>query len=494
MSKSWEQILGGYATDTLTAEEKRRLFEAALQDQTLFDALADEEALKALLADPPARQRILASLQASRNSQETVPARPSRLSWFRRPSALAWAGSLAAMGLALIFGWQMNKDWGSIVQQEQEAERAMSEDHDNNEVVYRSQVPDSAQMKEPIQDQPKKDQREPGRIAGLSAPVPSTQPSTIAKADKDSERIRQPSAQVRSEDLPRQEVKNERRLKAKKSVPQPPESAIVQNIPEEELMVAPSVVSPEAVEKGLQQLARPPAFADKLEEGKASSFPSARGLFYANKSMRADEVGEELDGRRAQQPLGGLSSKIEKRPTEGASDLKKSQEISQDFSQSQPRGIRYRFVRRAADGNDEAIDSTKFSGKWSELQLALESNVSGHLYVLTSSGKGKWQFISPEFLNVPRSSDGAIEVKPYQSVKFALSQVTIKLGSPVVSSITVLLSSPPLTDLGKWLGSGVGPETSEDSLTEHNATEVFVIDRSLKSRNPLRVNIALEVE
>jgi hypothetical protein len=39
MSKSWEQILGGYATDTLTEEEKLQLFEAALHDQTLFDVM-----------------------------------------------------------------------------------------------------------------------------------------------------------------------------------------------------------------------------------------------------------------------------------------------------------------------------------------------------------------------------------------------------------------------------------------------------------------------
>ena len=52
MSKSWEQILGGYATGTLTEEEKRKLFETALHDQTLFDALADEEALRVLLANP----------------------------------------------------------------------------------------------------------------------------------------------------------------------------------------------------------------------------------------------------------------------------------------------------------------------------------------------------------------------------------------------------------------------------------------------------------
>ena len=119
MAKSWEQILGGYATDTLTEEEKSQLFNAALQDQALFDALADEEAFKVLLADPKARERILASLQHSKNSQWIVSAPSPWLSWFRRSSSLAWAGSVAAAGLALIFGWQMNKDWGSMVEQEQ---------------------------------------------------------------------------------------------------------------------------------------------------------------------------------------------------------------------------------------------------------------------------------------------------------------------------------------------------------------------------------------
>ena len=70
-------------------------------------------------------------------------------------------------------------------------------------------------------------------------------------------------------------------------------------------MGAPSVASPEAAEKGLQQLARAPSFADRLQGGDATSSPSARELFYANKSRRVDAVGEELDGMRAQQLLGG---------------------------------------------------------------------------------------------------------------------------------------------------------------------------------------------
>lgn len=57
-----EELLGGYATGTLSPEEKALLFKAALKDQALFDALMDEEILRELLADPKARKRLLAIL------------------------------------------------------------------------------------------------------------------------------------------------------------------------------------------------------------------------------------------------------------------------------------------------------------------------------------------------------------------------------------------------------------------------------------------------
>ena len=41
------KLLGGYATNALSADERRILFEAALEDQELFDVLAKEQALEA---------------------------------------------------------------------------------------------------------------------------------------------------------------------------------------------------------------------------------------------------------------------------------------------------------------------------------------------------------------------------------------------------------------------------------------------------------------
>lgn len=82
-----EQLLGGYATGTLTEAERRDLMTAALNHQALFDALADEEVLRELLADPAARAELLAAL-AEAPAPKVVPF------WRRHPGPLGLAASL----------------------------------------------------------------------------------------------------------------------------------------------------------------------------------------------------------------------------------------------------------------------------------------------------------------------------------------------------------------------------------------------------------------
>ncbi len=59
-------LIGRYATGSLTAEEQRRLYDAALDDQDLFDQLAHEEHVKQLLAEPGARDRLIHALAPPR--------------------------------------------------------------------------------------------------------------------------------------------------------------------------------------------------------------------------------------------------------------------------------------------------------------------------------------------------------------------------------------------------------------------------------------------
>jgi hypothetical protein len=52
------RLLGGYATNSLTAGERTTLFEAALENQELFEALQNEDALRELVDDPIVRERL----------------------------------------------------------------------------------------------------------------------------------------------------------------------------------------------------------------------------------------------------------------------------------------------------------------------------------------------------------------------------------------------------------------------------------------------------
>ena len=55
-------LIGRYATGSLTAEEQKRLFDAALDDQELFEQLVREQDMKQLLDQPGARDRMIHAL------------------------------------------------------------------------------------------------------------------------------------------------------------------------------------------------------------------------------------------------------------------------------------------------------------------------------------------------------------------------------------------------------------------------------------------------
>jgi hypothetical protein len=96
-----QKLIGGYATGSLTDEERLKLFEAALDDQELFDTLQQEQPLKDLFDDPFSRE------QVRRAAAEGLPRRPrtswfQRPSWFYRPWIWASATSLALAGVLVV--------------------------------------------------------------------------------------------------------------------------------------------------------------------------------------------------------------------------------------------------------------------------------------------------------------------------------------------------------------------------------------------------------
>ena len=85
------KLIGGYATGSLTDDERRQLFDAALDDQELFDQLQEEQSLKELLDDPISREQI------RRAAAESLPP-----SWFRRPWIWAVGASFATAAVLLV--------------------------------------------------------------------------------------------------------------------------------------------------------------------------------------------------------------------------------------------------------------------------------------------------------------------------------------------------------------------------------------------------------
>ena len=155
-----DKLLGGFAADTLTSDERERLFNAALHDQQLFNAIADEQALKELLADPAVRRRLLQTLANQSVSSDSR----SWFSWLRRPASLAAAGGLAVALFAVALGTKIYQD--SV---RQAAQSVTTEDRAPAAAPVPSPQPASPQRAEPsTQERPnsalgqsshKKDQR-----------------------------------------------------------------------------------------------------------------------------------------------------------------------------------------------------------------------------------------------------------------------------------------------------------------------------------------------
>lgn len=104
MTDDTRNLLGGYATGTLSEQERLALFEAALQDQELFEALAGEQAVHDLLQNPSARASVLRATEAPRFSIRSVFAE-----WLQgtKSKVLVAAGS-AALAAIVVSGLREN--------------------------------------------------------------------------------------------------------------------------------------------------------------------------------------------------------------------------------------------------------------------------------------------------------------------------------------------------------------------------------------------------
>lgn len=183
----WEKILGGYATGTLTGEERASLMRAALSDQTLFDLLMDEEALRETLADPATRAALLRALEPA----------VSKAVWWRQPWPWAGLGAVAA-AVALVVMLRTG-DASRTVQTAQNRPAATAPEPSPVVIETPKQLRHSelAPTRLPARSD-KPDRAVDSRAAAVAQPTPPPPPPVIQPAAPEPERSDSSSAQVRA--------------------------------------------------------------------------------------------------------------------------------------------------------------------------------------------------------------------------------------------------------------------------------------------------------
>ncbi|ULA63634.1 MAG: hypothetical protein LZF86_110333 [Nitrospira sp.] len=372
-----EKLLGGFAADTLTPEERQQLFTAAMQDQQLFDALADEQALKELLTDPSVRRRLL---QALNSTTPAVAAKSvSWLDWLRQPAHLALAGGLATALFAVVLGTKVYQD--SL---KQAAPSAAAEEAKPASTPPAESQPTEPKTKEPDAPAPiaAKKERLTDKLASRERVAPSQQQDDRA-TDTATENA---SKRTRQEEDRKQTAaplaSSEHKKDALASVDRQP-------------TVDSPVAAPEP------NILRAPAGAS-LHETSASTV-SARALFYGD-AVRADAAGMLQTNERAMKPL-GESAPQANASTRKLERLSPPSKAEGPVAPVKPLGLRYSLVTQNAEGQEQEIGATTAATRSTPMQLTLEANQDGYVQV--------WQHVGSTgtHLLLPQKDSGHISMK-----------------------------------------------------------------------------------
>jgi len=376
-----EKLLGGFAADTLTSEEKQSLFTAALQDQQLFNALADEQALKELLADPDVRRRLLASLE--QKSASRAGGALSWLDWFRRPAGLAFAGGLAAAALAVVLGLRIYQD--SL---RQAAQSVATEDA--KPASPPAPIPPSSRTATPQAVEPQAKAKE-NVAPAIDLPKKDT---SIDKPAKRERFAPPPSKEERASDVARNSLEQrgeqgEVRRQAEAPVAAPSKSAEEVTSSADQKLAASS--APPATAPEPKQIQAP---AGGRVAATVTPALSARSLFYGGEPGRADTSSMAKEQEQAMKPLAESAPQANRpeRPAEGLSQLGKA---AGTVAQLRPLGLRYSLVVRGTDGREQEVDAASASKSIQPVFLTVEANQNANLQIWRTVGSSTPQLLWP---------------------------------------------------------------------------------------------------
>ncbi|HSE59164.1 MAG TPA: hypothetical protein VLA99_10730 [Nitrospiraceae bacterium] len=425
-----EQLLGGFASDTLTPEERQQLFTAALRDQQLFNALADEQALKELLADPAVRRRLLQAIEQSK--APTASGSSSRLEWLRRPAGLAWAGGLAAAALAVVLGTKIYQD--SL----REAAQSLQSETAQPAVRSTPAPPPRSPLPEP-------DQRPQERVE--SAPTAGT-----AMRDAKSNRKAAPEKPV----APPASEKD--KAAVRQGLPKQTEPAGLQSgkaVEQQEPPVAkdeqPHSLTPATPIPGPMPM---PQAAEESPALFLTEEAGARALFYAEAPMRGTRRALTKEQRRSATETQSFADRPAPEPKPRADAGQAPRSATKPV---RPLGLRYSFVVTGSDGRDREVDAATAAKSGGRARLALEANQDGYLQVLMAIGSDEPRVLFP----AEQAAQPFAPVTAHNRIEVPLPSAIE--GVPVM--LTVRLSRAPFGSSGQQRRTA-SARTSSDLLVE----------------------------
>lgn len=423
-----ENLLGGYATGTLTDEERRRLFEAALHDQALFDALTREEALKEVLDDPTHRRRLLAALGARRRASR----RPvgALLEWLRRPANLALAGTLAT---AVIAAWVFvvleqerpvrppAADGPAKVEQFARQRRAepqmeFSTAKDVQEPPATGRKPEAEvapARKKPARPAPAVERRQargPARSAARAGAEPASEPPATSKASQPKGVDKRPTRSASSAAAPPAKVRNGPVWLT--SIRRPVERGPARQLYYARRTPVPRFEPRKPIESRAEEVERAPEASQPEAAQERFGFESTAGL----------------EARGSPEPL-GLRYSVLKQDENG------------DFAETNP------------DGPFKAVDA---------MRVTVEVNETGYLYVFRLSPRGEWLWVSPSGPLGKEERESGVGVLSGKRYVIPGTGVLPLYAQPSANKMILIYSRQPRQELRVFHPAAVGRREEDD--------------------------------
>jgi hypothetical protein len=362
-----ERLLGGFATDTLTPEEKQRLYNAALQDQQLFNALADEQALKELLTDPVVRRRLLQAL--NQTSTSGAGGSLSWLDWFRRPASLAFAGGLAAAIFAVVLGTKIYQD--SLKQ----AARSVATEDTTQTVPPAPAAPASQPARPQAAESKEKIKNNLSPAVDLTKKAASA--DTLVKREQSAQA---PPKEQRASDAASARLKQRSELDEVRKPAEAPVAALGKSAEE----------ATKSADKELAASSVPPiaptapaplqAQASGSAVGAVSPNVSARALFYGGEKARSDGAAMIQEPELAMKPSAAPGPQAN-RPEQKKDEIVAPGKSTQAGIQLKPLGLRYSLIMLGPGGIDIEVDPSTPVGKDNAPRLTVQTNETGYLSV-----------------------------------------------------------------------------------------------------------------